>query len=154
MLSLINLDEAAYRARLDEIDDEEGFSEFDPDIAWTFDLTLCALTEAINEVLNTGNAALAGGRSNPLYPDNPPMAPSERIDLCLLADPDGCIAGYIWTYDLSGARSLSIATGFSEWKDLRGESDGIDGCVEIAHSIVAYVNRAITEFNEFVGGAK
>ena len=154
LLSLITLNEDALRARLVEMDDDYGFSDFDADTAWTFDTTLGDLMDPINDVLDSGNAAVAGERPHPYLSDGETLKPTERIDLCLLADPDGAIAGYMWTYDLWGARSLSLATGFCEGKNIIAESDGIDGLIEVAQSIVGYVNRAIAEFNEFVGGAK
>jgi hypothetical protein len=154
MLNPIVLDEAALRARFEQTDDYDGFSEFDPINSGEFDSMLVAIMTAVNEALPVTNADRAGTRQHPWSNSLDPVLPTESIDVCLIADLDGTVAGYMWTYDLYGARRLSLATGFTEWKNMQPEGEGIDACVEIAKIVIGHVNRAIADFTEFVGGAK
>jgi len=148
MLNLLTLDEAALRTALREDEVADYFENFDSDELE--DGTLVQLVTVLNDshLFDSGNADLAGERSI----GDRIIEPSESIDLTLVANTEGIIEGYEFSYDLWGARRLSLASTFWEWRHIRPEVSGEDGLVELAHMVLAIVNNAIRDFNEFLAG--
>src|SRR4051812_33539024 len=120
MLTTLTLDADALRVGL--LDgantDPDYFTEFKTGDSDNFDYLLVELVQVINDTQPHPNAALAGERTTSY---GLPIEGREGIDVCLIASTDGVIEGYLWTYDLWGARRLSLATTFWEWRKLQPE---------------------------------
>jgi hypothetical protein len=154
MLALLTIDSAALEAALREDETADLFEDFDnDDLTTSFDAVLVQLVRLINDrdLINSGNAGLAGVRENRTFDGDPLVVqPRESIDLTLVADLDGILEGYEFSYDLWGARRLSLASMFYEWRDMRPSQPGYPGLLEMAEDVLRCVNASITDFNEFV----
>lgn len=149
-LNTLTVDEAQLRAALTAEDGDFDFSEYDH-ADYDNDFYIQQINDVVSGLLNSGNATLAGVRTN--VANGLPIDPLETIWMTYSADSDGTVGGYHFTYDLWGARKLSIPTRYIEWRHITGERDGIDGAVDVAYLILALCNAAIIDFNEFVAGA-
>lgn len=150
MLQTISIPEAELRERF-AADEEYEFAEYENQ-EWgdDFDYLLSQVNRVVNDWLREHpvNAHLAGTRT---LPNNLHVVqPYESIDLTFVGDLDGTIAGYEFSYDIWGARRLSLASGFSEFRHIRPDAAGIDGAVETAYTVIAHVNQTIRDTNEFV----
>lgn len=147
MLARLTLNEARFRRELVTDDAEFGWTQFNAADLMNLDSILSSLTPVISRHVSHDNERLAGMRA--VHPGNT-VAPSQSIDLCLIAEVEGGAIGCMFTYDLHGQHSLSLATSFEE--SFSTERDGIDGLVDIADQVVDMVNGAIIDFNGFVAG--
>jgi hypothetical protein len=154
MLKNLSITDDSLRAELEASDEAETFADFDRDDWSNFDWALQSVSTVLDEWLreHPHNAAIAGDRTIPGTEMS--YGPMENLDLCFIATTDGTVEGYIWTYDLRGQRSLSLATSYSEYKSMRPESNGIEGCIEMGQYIITLANAAISDANEFFGGTR
>ena len=148
-LNALHVSQDVLRAALSAEDDVIDFGHYDHE-DFENDFFIQQVTDLISGLLNSGNAALAGER---VITTGHSVTPTETIWMIYSADSDGSVGGYHFTYDLWGARRLSIPTRYIEWRHITGEKDGIDGAVDLAYMILALCNAAIEDFNEFVAAA-
>lgn len=117
-------------ALLDGTDDEYGFDLYEHD-AYNDDGLICAAVRRLDDWL----------RANPVNG-------GDTVDITLVGEPDGVIAGYEFQYGTrTGDHALSLASNFREWKDLYGDNDGIEGVVDLLLSVIHSLNWTIHEAN-------
>lgn len=151
-LNTLTIDEAALRAELTNENSEHlGLEEYKHEDIFDQDYMIQEVSNIVSGLLNSGNAALAGTRVRPI--DGTTLEPDESIDMIYSADSDGSVGGFIFVYSLWGARRLELNSRYVEARHMHGDSDGIDGLVDIANYIVALINASIEDFNEFVAAA-
>jgi hypothetical protein len=79
--------------------------------------------------------------------------PFDNVGMTLVADVDGVIDGYEFSYSLWSPPSvrqmpvLWLGSSFYRWKDIRGEHHGIRGVIDFLENVIAALNTSIAGFN-------
>jgi hypothetical protein len=72
----------------------------------------------------------------------------DSIDITLVANLDGCIDGYEFSYRTkTGEHALDLNAGFRDWGDVRGDHDGIEGVIDFLLVVLHTINWTINEAN-------
>lgn len=87
-------------------------------------------------------------RADEWLSQNPVNGDRDSLDITLVADLDGTVEGYEFLYDTRiGEHTLSLASRYSEWRGVRGDSDGIEGVIDFLVAAIWRINWAIEEAN-------
>ena len=134
------------RAALETYDESLGLTDEGDDSYWSFyraddydsDSTFVSAVRALDEWLTEN-----------------PANPHDNVDITLVADVDGSIEGYEFQYAIMVPYNrqgpnppwLALSATFSEWKNLRGQQDGIEGAIDFLEAVISRLNASIEGYN-------